>query len=127
MRRAKPNKEAAMQFDRYTITLLIKPEDAPRLDEQAAAALQDAHMSHLADLHAAGQLLIAGPLFDEDYRGLSILNVDPAEAVALKQQDPAVRAGIYTVRAIPWMVPSGAMAFSPARFPRSVAEASRGG
>jgi uncharacterized protein YciI len=116
-----------MHFDRYTISLLmlIKPPGAPRLDEQAAAALQDAHMSHLADLHEAGQLLAAGPLFDEDYRGLSILNVDPAEAEKLKQQDPAIRAGIYTVRSIPWMVPSGAIAFSPARFPRSMAEASR--
>ena len=116
-----------MQFDRYTITLLIKPQDAPHLDEQAAAALQDAHMSHLADLHETGQLLAAGPLFDEDYRGLSILNVDPDQARDLKERDPAVRAGLYTIRAIPWIVPGGAIAFSPARFPRSMAEANSDG
>jgi uncharacterized protein YciI len=113
-----------MQLDRYTITLLIKPPNAPQLDEQEAAALQDAHMSHLADLHEAGQLLAAGPLFDEDYRGLSILNIDPEQAKELKERDPAVRAGIYTIRAIPWMVPGGAIAFAPARFPRSMAEVS---
>jgi uncharacterized protein YciI len=113
-----------MQLDRYTITLLIKPPNAPQLSEQEAAALQDAHMSHLADLHEAGQLLAAGPLFDEDYRGLSILNVDPEQAKELKERDPAVRAGIYTIRAIPWMVPGGAIAFAPARFPRSMAEVS---
>jgi hypothetical protein len=63
-----------MDFDRYTISLLIHRTDAPDLDESAAADLQDAHMSHLADLHEAGILLAAGPLFDERYRGLSILN-----------------------------------------------------
>ncbi len=50
------------RLERYTITLLVKRPDAPHLDEQAAAALQDAHMSHLADLHEAGHLLAAGPL-----------------------------------------------------------------
>jgi uncharacterized protein YciI len=114
-----------MQLDRYTITLLIKQPNAPQLDEQEAAALQDAHMSHLADLHEAGQLLAAGPLFDEDYRGLSILNIDAEQAKELKERDPAVRAGIYTIRAIPWMVPGGAIAFAPARFPRSMAEVSK--
>ena len=115
-----------MEFDEYTITLLIARADAPELDAEAAAALQDAHMSHLADLHEAGHLLAAGPLFDDEYRGLSILNVEPDRARALKEQDPAVRAGRYTIEAIRWMVPAGAMSFAPARFPRSVAEASEG-
>jgi uncharacterized protein len=79
-------------------------------------------MSHLADLHDAGYLLAAGPLLDEEYRGLSILNVEPEQARELKDRDPAGRAGLYSIRAIPWMVPGGAMAFSPPRFPRSVAE-----
>jgi uncharacterized protein YciI len=112
-----------MQFDTYTITLLIKRPDAPELDEEAAAALQDAHMNHLADLHDAGHLLAAGPLLDCEYRGLSILNVEPDRAVELKERDPAVRAGLYSIRALRWLVPNGAMAFSPTRFPRSVAEA----
>jgi hypothetical protein len=43
-----------MNYDRYAIGLLIAAPDAPELDEQAAAALQDAHMSHLADLHETG-------------------------------------------------------------------------
>jgi uncharacterized protein len=112
-----------MDFDRYTVTLLIKPPAAPELDEQAAAALQDAHMSHLADLHEAGVLLAAGPLFDEQYRGLSILNAEPERARELEEQDPAIRAGLYSIRAISWMVPGGVMSFSPGRLPRSVAEA----
>jgi uncharacterized protein YciI len=112
-----------MQFDRFTISLLILRPDAPQLDEEAAAALQDAHLAHLADLHAQGYLLAAGPLGDEKIRGLSILNVDPERARELKEADPAVKAGRFSVQVIPWMVPAGAMAFSPTFFPRSIAEA----
>jgi uncharacterized protein len=112
-----------LEFDRYTIALLILRPDAPQLDEEAAAALQDAHMAHLADLHEAGHLLVAGPLSDEKLRGLSILNVEPERARELKEQDPAVQIGRFSVKVIPWMVPAGAMSFSPTRFPRSVAEA----
>jgi uncharacterized protein YciI len=113
-----------MEFDRFTITLLILRPDAPHLDDAAAAALQDAHMAHLADLHETGHLLATGPLLgDERFRGLSILNVDPERARALKEADPAVRAGRYSIEALPWIVPAGAMSFAPARFPRSMAEA----
>jgi len=112
-----------VQFDHFTIALLLLRPDAPQLDEEASAALQDAHMAHVADLHKAGHLLAAGPLFDKVYRGLTILNVDPEQARALKEQDPAVRAGRYSVKVVPWQVPAGAMAFSAAHFPRSVAEA----
>ena len=113
-----------MDFDRFTIVLLLTNPDAPELDDEAAAELQDAHMSHLADLHAAGHLLAAGPLSDQQrfYRGLSILNVEPERARELKEQDPAVQIGRFSVKVIPWLVPAGAMSFSPTRFPRSVAE-----
>jgi uncharacterized protein YciI len=113
-----------MQFDRYTITLLLKREDAPELSAEEEAVLQDAHMAHLAELAEAGKLLAAGPLFDETYRGLSILNVSPDEARALKEADPAVQAGRYSIVAVPWMLPAGAMSFTPTRFPRSMAEPS---
>jgi len=113
-----------MRFDRLTVSLLVLRPDAPDLDETEAAALQDAHMSHLADLHEAGHLLAAGPLSDETFRGLSILRVDVDEARRLKEADPAVRAGRFSVEVMPWMVPAGAISFSPTRFPRSIADAS---
>ncbi|MQY34742.1 hypothetical protein SRB17_27120 [Streptomyces sp. RB17] len=115
-----------MDFDTFTIALLVLQPDAPQLDEEASAALQDAHMTHLAELHEAGHLLAAGPLLggaDEAFRGLSILSVGPEQALELKQADPAVQAGRYSIKVLPWMVPSGAMNFAPTRFPRSVAEA----
>jgi uncharacterized protein YciI len=112
----------SVQLDRFTIALLILRPDAPKLDADSVTALQNAHMAHLADLHEAGHLLAAGPLFDERFRGLSILNVDPERALALKEADPAVKAGRFSVQVIPWMVPRGAISFSPTRFPRSVGE-----
>jgi uncharacterized protein YciI len=114
-----------MDFDKLTVTLLELRDDAPELTQEQQDALQDAHMAHLADLHEAGYLLVAGPLLDHDssFRGLSILSVDVQEARALKERDPAVQAGRYRVIVLPWMVPAGAMTFSPATFPRSAAEA----
>jgi uncharacterized protein YciI len=112
-----------VEFDRYTIVLLVLRPDAPVMSDEDAQALQDAHMAHLADLHEAGHLLAAGPLDDPMFRGLSILNVDPERARELKEDDPAVRAGRLSLEVIPWMVPAGAISFAPARFPRSIADA----
>ena len=112
-----------MEFDHLTVSLLVLRPDAPELDEQAAAELQDAHLAHLANLHESGHLLAAGPLSDEKFRGLSILRADVEEARRLKESDPAVRAGRFSVRVMPWTIPAGAMSFAPTRFPRSVAEA----
>jgi uncharacterized protein YciI len=116
---------ASMEFDRFAITLLVQRPDAPVLDEATAGALQDAHMAHIADLHAAGYLLAAGPLTDERFRGLSIFTVDVDRARELKESDPAVVAGLYSVVAMRWSVPDGAISFSPTRFPRSMEDARR--
>ena len=85
--------------------------------------MQDAHLSYLADLHASGSLLAAGPIDHPKYRGLSIMTVGVEEARELKAQDEAARAGVLTPEILSWMVPAGAASFSPARFPRSMAEA----
>ena len=112
-----------MDFDRYTIVLLLSPDDPPELSDEEAVRLQDAHLSHLAELHDRGVLLAAGPLGDPSsrrhYRGLSILRCEPDEALRLKGEDPAVRAGVFELEAMPWMLPAGAMHFTPTFFPRS--------
>lgn len=56
----------------------------------------------------------------------TILRVDAEEARALKEGDPAVRAGLYRIEVYPWRVPGGAISFSPTRFPRFVKEVSGG-
>lgn len=117
-----------MEFDRFTVVLLVLCPDAPALDEEAANTLQDAHMAHLATLHDQGHLIAAGPLTDGDgaFRGLSILNVDAETARRLKETDPAVVAGRFSLRVMPWTVPAGALSYSPTRFPRSIADARSG-
>src|SRR3954469_13071854 len=102
-----------MEFDTFTVSLLVLRDDAPELDEEAANALQDAHLDHLANLHEQGHLVAAGPLGHDKFRGLSILTVPPDEARVLKMADPAVRAGRFDVIVVPWQVPAGAVHFSP--------------
>ncbi len=114
-----------MEFDRFTIVLLIHPEDAPKLTEAEEDALQDAHLDFLAKLHEAGHVVAAGPLAgaeDRKLRGITIMNVSPEEARRLNEQDPAARAGRFTFEIYPWLVPHGAMTFHPVRFPHSMAE-----
>ena len=111
-----------MEFEHLSVALLLTNPAAPEFSEEEAARLLDAHLSHVADLQAAGHLLAVGPLADPDgeLRGLSILNVDAARARALKEADEAVRAGWFNVRAIPWTVPASAMQFTQTRLPRSM-------
>jgi uncharacterized protein YciI len=108
-----------MDFDTWTAILLVLRDDAPTLDDDAAGALQDAHLDHLATLHEQGDLLAAGPLDDLQYRGLMIMPVDPQRALELESSDPAVLAGRLEPRAMAWHVPAGAVRFSPTRFPHS--------
>jgi uncharacterized protein YciI len=113
-----------VDFDRFSVTLLVLRDDAPRLDEAGARALQDAHLNHLATLHEAGHLLAAGPLegAPDGFVGLSLLRVDPERARQLKEADPAVQAGRFRLEVFEWMVPAGAMSFARTRFPHSVAD-----
>jgi uncharacterized protein len=115
-----------MNFDGYTIALLYRRADAPRLSQSEADALQDSHMAHLADLYEAGSLLATGPVSSPSGNGLcgfAVLNVDPEVARELKEDDPAVRAGLYRIEVYPWVLPAGLLQFTHGRLPRSMAEA----
>jgi uncharacterized protein YciI len=106
------------------VVLLVTPDNPPDLSDDEADRLQDAHLAHLADLHERGVLLAAGPVGDlaeprRHYRGLSILRCEVEEALRLKGEDPAVRAGVFELVAMPWMLPAGAVHFTPTTFPRS--------
>ena len=115
-----------MEFDQFTVVLLLTPPDAPQLDEAAAAELQDAHLSYLAALHESGRLLAAGPLPGEPrrrFRGLSIFGTGPEEARSLTELDPAVQAGQFEFEVLPWLVPGGVVSFGGGSLPHSAAEA----
>ena len=105
---------------------MVRRPDAPELSEQDAEALQDAHLAFRADLRDNGYLVAGGPLVaqdDENWRGISVMSVDPATARELCSADPAVRAGRLAVQVMTWMVPAGNIRFQDVPAPRSMSEA----
>ena len=111
-----------MEFDRFSLVFLLTNPTAPVRSESEDALIQDAHMSHLSDLHEAGHLLAAGPIGDLHYRGVCLFQVDVEKAQKLMETDPAFQAGWFTLKAMTWMVPGGAMNFSHTQFPRSISD-----
>ena len=98
----------------YFLVLLKKgpiwtPESTPEIE-----ATQAAHLAYMADLHAQGKLLLAGPFIDspvDDLRGMTVLAVEShAEALAITAADPAVQAGRLTMEVIPWATARGQLA-----------------
>jgi uncharacterized protein YciI len=115
-----------VEFDHFSLVLLVTGPKDEEIDERKRGEIQDAHLNHLATLHEAGKLIAAGPLVgggDTGFRGASILTVGADEARALCEQDPAVQAGVFDVRILPWLVPAGAVGYSRTTFPHSSSEA----
>jgi len=114
-----------VDFDHFSVVLLETSPTAPDFDEDTSTRVFDGYLAHLAAAHDAGHLIGAGPSRDgAALRGLCLTTLSPDEARAWSETDPAVQAGVFTVRVVPWKVPRGAVAHAEARFPRSVAEAS---
>jgi hypothetical protein len=113
-----------LEFEHYTVALLVTNPDEPAWAEGEREALQDAHLAHLADLHEAGYLLAVGPLADPDgeLRGLLVLSVGAEHAHTLVEHDPAVAAGAFLLRVLPWSIPAGGVRWQPTRLPRSLAD-----
>ncbi len=70
--------------------------------------LQMAHLENIIRMAEAGQLLIAGPFTDTGtIRGIYIFDVRTiAEAKALTETDPAIRAGSLVMELKPWYGPA---------------------
>jgi uncharacterized protein YciI len=113
-----------MDFDSFTAVLLLTPATPAELDEEAAGAIQDQHLNFLAELHESGKLVAAGPLLDpgRKVRRLSLFKGDLDETRALVEQDPAVKAGVFELQLLPWLVTAGALKFATTRFPHSRAD-----
>jgi uncharacterized protein YciI len=103
-------------MERYSLVLLKRPASPATVADPEA--LQQKHLAHLAAMHKAGKLVIAGPFGDQPdprLRGMCLYRTSHAEAKALAEQDPAVKAGRLEVEVLSWWVQKGAMAFpSPA-------------
>jgi uncharacterized protein YciI len=98
-------------FDSYQLVRLIRAVPPPVLDEAAAAALQREHLGYFAKMRAAGYMMAAGPADgDEQVAGICIYRANSIdEARILAEDDPAVRAGRFTVEAMGWFTAQGAL------------------
>jgi uncharacterized protein len=108
-----------MELDTYYICLLRKgpawtAQESPELED-----LQARHMAHNAALLASGAKVAVGPVTDDgDLRGFSIFRTATlAEAQALAEADPGVRAGRFIVELHPWMTPAGSLPPPASRTP----------
>jgi uncharacterized protein len=102
------------EFDNYQLILLVRPPNQPALDDGAAKELGLQHLGHFAKMHAAGYLKVAGPIdSDDEIAGICLYQADSLEqAQRLAEDDPAVRAGRFVVRAMTWHTQRGALDFA---------------
>jgi uncharacterized protein YciI len=113
-----------MLFDEFVVVRLLATPEAPELDPDEEARVQDAHLAYLHRLWSAGELLAAGPARGGDVmvQGLSIMACSLDEARRLLADDPGVLAGRFTPECVPWLVPRGMIIAGPGEPPASIAD-----
>lgn len=69
------------------------------------------HMANITRLTNEGKLVVAGPMMDDTgLEGIFVFNVKTiAEAEALSQTDPAVKAGMFAMEYHPWYATAALM------------------
>jgi hypothetical protein len=53
-------------------------------------------------LRASGELALVGPAVEYPYAGIGVFNVPPTETARLMDEDPAVKAGIFSYELVSW-------------------------
>lgn len=97
--------QAPPAMKQYWFVMLSRgPRRAEPMADEEVAALQRGHMAHMAQEHAAGRLVLAGPFGDDgDWRGIQIYDAGSREEVeAICARDPAVAAGRLACEVRPW-------------------------
>jgi len=99
----------------YQVVILHRGPAWSKDQTPESQALFAGHMQHLQNHTATGKLVLAGPFTvpaegapADVAAGLCVFAVDtPEEARALAEQDPAVKAGRFTIEVLPWYGPAG--------------------
>ena len=88
---------------KYVIAFLKRGPNRPK-DQKRAEELQAEHLNNIRRMAAEGKLVLAGPFMDDgDLRGIYVFNVQTmAEAEALTNTDPAVKAGSLVMELKEW-------------------------
>ena len=106
-----------MKLDAYTVVLLKRPPDAPKLTQEEIAALQKEHLAFNARMRAEGHAVITGPFSgqpDESLRGIDVFRTSVEETRRLLQEDAMFKAGWLAADVFTWLVPSGTLGDRPA-------------
>lgn len=112
--RAKIRTERPDSMIRVPAAFLMRPSTVPKADSAEVALATAGHMGHILDMLKGGQLLAAGPFFDDGpIRGVSFFATDSATAHRLSHDDPAVRAGRLNVVLLTWWTAWGILPPSP--------------
>jgi len=110
--------DAPFEMESVQLVLLLRAPTWKALPAEESAALQKQHIAHLTAMGEAGKMVVAGPFSDQAdpaYRGVCIYRVGSvAEARALAEQDPVVKAGQLRVEAMTWWYGKGYMTFPKA-------------
>jgi len=102
-----------VELEAYELVLLRRPDSAPDYPDPELDRIQREHLSYLAGLREAGQVVTNGPVTeqpDESLRGLAFYRAGSLEqSRQLAEADPAVRAGRLAVEIMTWYCPPGTM------------------
>ena len=104
---------APAEFDSYELVLLMRVPEPPRLGEAEGELLQGQHLGYFANMQDLGYMTVVGPIReDEEIAGVCAYRVGSLKkARKLAEDDPAIRAGQFTVRVMQWYTAKGAMSF----------------
>lgn len=96
----------------YWLVLLKRGPNRAQ-DSTAAAKIQAAHMANMGRMHAAGKLVMAGPIGDKgDLRGIFIMDVaNKEELEGLIAKDSAIITGRLMAEIHPWWTEKGSYVF----------------
>jgi uncharacterized protein YciI len=103
-----------MEFNQFTLALLLRRPDAPKIVGAEENLLQEEHLAFLTKLRNEGHELVAGPVTgsqDRKLRGVCIFRGTPDEVRALMQKDPWFRVGCHDHEYHSWIVPRGEISF----------------
>lgn len=108
--------EEPMQFDKYWMVFLMRPEAPQDHGIVRNKELQAEHLAHLGWLWEEGYAHVAGPFGgkpEDPMRGIVLLRGDLEEARAreLAEMDPRVKAGQLKVDVRAWYTGAGYMEF----------------
>ncbi len=86
------------------VMAFLKRGPNTELDSAESAQLMRAHLDNINRMSEEGTLVLAGPFFGNgDLRGIYIFDVDTlADAEALTNTDPAIRAGRLEMELLEW-------------------------